>query len=169
MGREMIQTSRILAVFLAILVFVPQALAEGGRDKLGDTLRPGALKIGQQERHYHYFAPQEKSSHPLVLVLHGGGGNGENAAAMTGFTAKAMQEGFIVVYPDGSGRLGDRLLTWNAGHCCGYALEQKIGEAAFFSALIDKFILDHGADPKRVYITGLSNGAMMAHRLGIVL
>ena len=43
---------------------------------------------------------------PLVLVLHGGGGNAANAERMTGFTAVARSEGFIVVYPEG---------TWYAG------------------------------------------------------
>jgi poly(3-hydroxybutyrate) depolymerase len=31
--------------------------------------------------------------------------------------------------------------------------------------LIDKLEHDHPVDPKRVYITGISNGAMMAYRL----
>jgi polyhydroxybutyrate depolymerase len=106
---------------------------------------------------------------PLVLVLHGGGGDALNAEALTGFTDKARREGFIVAYPDGSGRFDRRLLTWNAGHCCGHAMERRVDDVAFIRALIDKLLAEHPVDPRRVYATGISNGAMMSHRLGIEL
>jgi polyhydroxybutyrate depolymerase len=104
-----------------------------------------------------------------VIVLHGGGGNARNAEAMTGFTRKAEREGFIVAYPEGTaaGRLG--LFTWNAGHCCGYAMEQRVDDVGFIGALIDRLQATHRIDPRRVYVTGMSNGAMMSHRLGIEL
>lgn len=105
---------------------------------------------------------------PLVMVLHGGGGNALNTETMTGFSDKANTEGFIVVYPEGTSR-GGALLTWNAGHCCGYAMDQRVNDVAFLSALIDKLSADYPVDPKRVYVTGMSNGAMMTHRLGIEL
>jgi polyhydroxybutyrate depolymerase len=106
---------------------------------------------------------------PLVLVLHGGGGNADNAEKMTGFTDKAAREGFIVAYPEGTGRRKDRLLTWNAGHCCGYAMENRVDDVGFIRALIDKLIDSYPVDPKRIYATGMSNGGMMTHRLGIEL
>lgn len=102
---------------------------------------------------------------PLVIVLHGGGGNDDNAARMTGMSAKADRENFIVVYPDGSGRLGDKLLTWNSGNCCGYAAENNIDDVGFIRALIGKLQTQYPIDAQRIYVTGMSNGAMMAHRL----
>lgn len=106
---------------------------------------------------------------PLVLVLHGGGGNAANAERMTGFTDKAMRESFIVVYPEGSGRLKGRLLTWNAGHCCGYAMDRKVDDVGFIATLIDRLVAEYPVDPDRVFVTGMSNGGMMTHRLGIEL
>jgi len=106
---------------------------------------------------------------PLVLVLHGGGGNADNAEQMTGFTELARKQGFIVVYPEGSGRFNGKLLTWNAGHCCGYAMRQGVDDVGFIAALIDKLVAEQRVDPKRVYVTGMSNGGMMTHRLGIEL
>lgn len=103
---------------------------------------------------------------PLVIVLHGGGGNAEHGESMSGFTPKGAREGFIVAYPDGSGRMKDKLLTWNAGHCCGHAMQSRIDDVGFINALIDRLIRDHPVDPERVYVTGISNGGMMAHRLG---
>ena len=42
----------------------------------------------------------------------------------------------MVVYPVGSGRLGRRLLTWNAGGCCGYAAAQSVDDVGFTLALL---------------------------------
>ena len=39
----------------------------------------------------------------------------------------------------------------------------------FVATLIDTLVRDHGADPVRVYVTGMSNGAMLAHRMGYLL
>jgi len=106
---------------------------------------------------------------PLVLVLHGGGGNAKSAEKVTGFTEKSDKEGFIVVYPEGSGRRKNKLLTWNAGHCCGYAMDNRVDDVGFIRSLIDKLIENDPIDPKRIYVTGMSNGGMMSHRLGIEL
>lgn len=122
------------------------------------------------ERSYLIRTPDESALRngpvPLVLVLHGGGGNAESAERMTGFTDKALKEGFIVAYPDGSGRFRDKLLTWNAGHCCGYAMERDADDVGFVGALIDRLADSYPIDPRRIYATGMSNGGMMAHRLG---
>lgn len=106
---------------------------------------------------------------PLVIVLHGGGGNAANAEKMTGFTAKARQENFIVVYPEGSGRFRRGLFTWNAGHCCGYAMANRVDDVAFVNLLIEHLLEVYAVDERRIYVTGMSNGAMMTHRLGIEL
>jgi polyhydroxybutyrate depolymerase len=106
---------------------------------------------------------------PLVIVLHGGGGNAAIAEAMTGFTEVGRRDGFIVVYPQGSGRRDDVLLTWNARHCCGHAMDQGVDDVGFIRDLIDLLKTRYPIDPRRVYATGMSNGGMMAHRLGIEL
>lgn len=106
---------------------------------------------------------------PLVLVLHGGGGNAENAERMTGFTPLARSENFIVVYPEGTSRGRSRLLTWNAGHCCGYAMQSRVDDVGFLGRLIDEISRQYPVDADRVFVTGMSNGAMMTHRAGIEL
>lgn len=105
---------------------------------------------------------------PLVVVLHGGGGgNGAQVEQQTGFTATADQHGFVVTYPNGTGRT--RLLTWNAGTCCGYARDQRVDDVRFLHAMLDALAAEFRVDPARVYVTGFSNGAMMAYRLGCEL
>lgn len=114
-------------------------------------------------------APPAGQSWPVVLVLHGGGGDAEITERTTGFTAVGQREGFVVVYPEGTGRLGNHLLTWNAGHCCGQAMQRQVDDVGFIRTLIDKLVADYPVDAKRVYATGISNGGMMSHRLGIEL
>ena len=104
---------------------------------------------------------------PVVIVLHGGGGNAENAVRMTGFDRIAARDGIVAVYPEGTSRLPRmRMLTWNAGHCCASAMEASVDDVGFIGAIIDALVSNGRADPARVYVTGMSNGAMMAHRVG---
>jgi polyhydroxybutyrate depolymerase len=105
----------------------------------------------------------------LVVVLHGGGGNAASAISMTGMSDEADREGFLVAYPDGSGRAGDRRLTWNAGTCCGVALDQGVDDVGFVRALIAALRRELDVDPDRIFVTGLSNGAQLAYRLGCEL
>ena len=106
---------------------------------------------------------------PLVVVLHGGGGNARNIEKVTGFSKKADEEGFIVIYPDGSGRFDRTLLTWNGGFCCGYALEHNIDDIGFIRALIEYLEETYTINQDMIYITGASNGGMMSYRLGAEL
>lgn len=110
-----------------------------------------------------------QSQLPLVIVLHGGGGSARQVRLSTGMDTDADEYGFVVAYPNGSGRLDDMLLTWNAGHCCGYALENGVDDVGILRVLIDSLLSHYAIDPQRVYITGMSNGAMMAHRAGAEL
>lgn len=126
------------------------------------------ITADDRERHYVLHAPPDiDASQPasLVLVLHGGGGNAASAKLMSGFSRVADREGFFVVYPDGSGRLGDALLTWNAGNCCGFALASEADDTGFIRALVESLLTELPVDPKRVFVTGMSNGGMMSYRL----
>jgi polyhydroxybutyrate depolymerase len=150
-------------------VLVSAALAAA---PIGYAADRQSLKVGDATRTYVVRTPatlQPGLRVPLVFVLHGGGGNAANAEKMTGFTEKARTGSFIVVYPEGSGRLRRGLFTWNAGHCCGYAMENKVDDVAFISSLIDDLSRRYPVDDKRIYVTGMSNGAMLTHRLGIEL
>lgn len=103
---------------------------------------------------------------PLVVVLHGGGGNAANAIQMTGMSRLAAREGFVAVYPNGTaGRDRGQLLTWNAGHCCASAMTARVDDVGFIARVIETLVQSRRVDAARVYVTGMSNGAMMAHRV----
>jgi len=68
-------------------------------------------------------------------------------------------ERFLAVYPDGTGRMSDRLLTWNAGTCCAYSVVNRVDDVGFTLALLSDLEARQPFDRRRVYATGLSNGA----------
>ncbi len=122
--------------------------------------------------HIHYPVPAPvnlKDGLPLVIVLHGGRSSGEQIAKATRFSAKADKHGFIAVYPDGTGKTEGRRLTWNAGECCDIAMEENANDIAFIEQLIDYMIKFQGANPRHIYLAGMSNGGMLAHRAGAEL
>jgi polyhydroxybutyrate depolymerase len=106
---------------------------------------------------------------PLLNALHGGGGNAAQVQESNGLDAAADEYGVVVAYPDGSGPRGASWLTWNAGHCCAYALENEIDDVGFLQALIESLVAEHAIDAQRVFLTGISNGGMMAYRAGAEL
>jgi len=106
---------------------------------------------------------------PVVLNFHGGGGNARAHRDYVSMDALADREGFIVVYPNGTGRLEEKLLTWNAGLCCGYAMTEKVDDVGFVRALLAALAQRAPIDTARVYATGLSNGAMLSYRLAAQL
>jgi polyhydroxybutyrate depolymerase len=133
----------------------------------------GSLNVDGRKRSYVLHLPSSynnKTKMSLVIVLHGGGGNAENIMTMTDFSTKSDAAGFIVVYPNGTSRFNnDKLLTWNAGNCCGYALDNNVDDVAFIRALIDELLSRLAVDPARIYATGMSNGGMMCYLLGCQL
>jgi polyhydroxybutyrate depolymerase len=102
---------------------------------------------------------------PVVLNFHGGGSNAARHRAYVGMDALADREGFIVVYPNGTGWLAEDYLTWNAGLCCGYAAAEKVDDVGFVRVLLDALGTRAPVDTARVYATGFANGAMMSYRL----
>lgn len=162
---------RLMTIMTLLLLTGLPACA--GADRASGGMTRQTMTYAGTERGYYLHVPARVAASrarvPLVVSLHGGGGNGRIHAMMTGFTAKAEKEGFIVVYPDGSGGLETSLLTWNATHCCAYAMRNQTDDVGFIRALLDKLATELPIDTSRVYATGLSNGGMMAHRLGIEL
>lgn len=102
--------------------------------------------------------------YPLVVVLHGGFGSGANVENQTSLSLLADTNGFIAVYPDGvANSKGTR--TWNAGACCGNSSVENIDDVGFIKQLITSLESTYNINAKRIFATGMSNGAMLANRL----
>jgi polyhydroxybutyrate depolymerase len=125
------------------------------------------LAVGGIDRSYLLHIPAwftADEPQPLVMVFHFYSGTGEDMEKLTGFSELADIYGFLVAYPEGTGPAGET--TWNAGGCCGYAADHNIDEAAFVRAILSDLQMEARIDPKRIYATGLSNGAFLSYRLG---
>ena len=137
------------------------------------ALEKSSVTIGGEVRDFYVHIPPNISDDkllPAVIMLHGGGGNAANAEQQTNFDAVADKYGFMAVYPEGNGAMIKKSIrTWNAGLCCGGAVRSNADDVGFISAIIDALVRDFGADKKRIYATGHSNGAMMSYRLACEL
>ncbi len=132
----------------------------------------GSMVFDNRQRTFLLHLPPNydgRTELPLVIVMHGGGGNAKSAERMTGFSPKSDREGFIVVYPEGTGRFTGTLLTWNSGNCCGYALDNNVNDVRFIRALLEKLQKELKVDSSRIFATGISNGGMMSYWLGCEL
>jgi polyhydroxybutyrate depolymerase len=162
------QSAAASMFLLALLLLIGAAPALAA----SSTLVPGdhtvTLQHGGRERSAIVHVPRqaaERPAFPVVLNFHGGGGHGANQKEYSLLDALAESENFLAVYPNGTGRLSGRLLTWNAGTCCAYSVINKIDDVGFVRALIDRIADNFPIDRRRIYATGMSNGGMMAHRL----
>lgn len=130
---------------------------------------PLSLSSGGTQRTYRLHVPANVSGEvPLVLALHGGGGNSSTMVSVSHWVETADAEGFIVAFPEGVGRMANRA-TWNAGGCCAYAMTHGSEDITFISNLIDHLSAQYPVDPDRVYMAGLSNGGMLTNRAGALL
>lgn len=128
------------------------------------------LHHGGLARTYSLYLPRKYDpgrKYPLVLALHGGGGNAAKWPAYTNscFERLADRDGFILVYPEGiEGQ-------WNDGRQVESfrAQREDIDDVGFLSSLIDHLAGAYPVDRNRIYLLGASNGGMMAGYAGAVL
>jgi polyhydroxybutyrate depolymerase len=143
------------------------ALAVAQAANLGPGDHTRTLTVGGRKRTYLVHVPKSydgKKPYPVVLAYHGGGSNAEQMVRFCGLNETADRAGFLAVYPNGTGRL-EKVLTWNSGNCCGYAMQNNVDDMAFTRALLDDLAKVVQVDARRVYATGMSNGAILAYRL----
>ena len=139
---------------------------------------------GVKERPYWLQVPSAVDGGgplPLVIGLHDNNARPELLRSLTCpdgntgddgcLTALAEREGFVLVMPSGtSAILLEDARGWNAGgggevHCTsGRACEEGIDDVAYLDAVIAEVSRAVAIDEARIYVTGMGNGAAMAHR-----
>jgi poly(3-hydroxybutyrate) depolymerase len=104
----MLGSHRILLISLAVLLLLSLAPVAHAAD---DLSKPGTheyvLKVDDQNRQIKLHVPKKydgKTALPLLLMLHGMGGDNRNTDRQTGFNEKADQETFISVHKTPSPR-----------------------------------------------------------------
>ncbi len=150
------RSTRSIATLLSML----PAIAVSATDPLKTFGEARTMMHDGIERAFLLRLPQgvhDVAGLPLVLVLHGGHGSGEKVARVTAFADAADRHGFVAVFPDAVGT------HWNDGRGQPGETADDVG---FLSALAADLAREFELDRRRVYATGISNGGMMALRLG---
>ena len=101
----------------------------------------------------------EVQKHPLIVNLHGFGGNKNALYDYSHFDVIAEENDVIVVYPQGYEN------SWNAGWCCGDAKDEGLDDVGFITELIEHVSSNFSVDSSRIYSSGHSNGCAMTHKL----
>ena len=129
----------------------PQELVQGDR----------TLSSGGRTRRFRLVVPKSALGHPAPMVfnLHGLVETAEMQQYYSQMDEKAAARGMISVYPQGA------LNSWNAGECCGRAMDMKLDDVRFLRTLVRELGEELCIDRARVYATGMSNGAIMSYRL----
>ena len=127
----------------------------------------GQIQTGGRTRRYLLYVPDSydpEEPSPLVITIHGFAQWPAHQQRLSGWNQLADEDGFLVVYPRGTGFP----LRWNAGPL-EEDLEKTQGEVEFISDLIDQLSEAYTIDQDRIYVNGMSNGGGMTHLLACQL
>lgn len=161
--RALVMASMLLCVGLPpLLVFVSSA-ASYSENRTTGTIRTSA----GQTREYILHVPGSYDRNrpaPLVISMHGAMNWPSFQMALSQWNALADAEGFIVVYPAGTGG-GPKTFTLDGLPSAG----RRAPDIVFISELIDTIEAAYNIDPARIYANGLSNGGGMTYALSCTL
>ena len=128
------------------------------------TVVTAGLTVDGRERRFTFRLPTAASGDmPLLLALHGNhpDATGQIMREWTSFDQQADAWGFAIAYPDGVGG------CWADGRGVTTADEAGVDDVVFLRAIIHWSAQRYGTAADRAVVAGLSNGAFMAHRMGI--
>lgn len=151
-------TGRFLVPMLAGL-----ALAAAG-PAVGARVEAATWTVGGVERTFRVATPDGwdgQTPLPLVLALHPFGSNGDAFLRSSGWLEVSDRHRVMVVSPDGSRRAGASGFNWNSYTFDGSGPD----DLGFLAALPAEVARRWSVASTRVYVTGFSNGAMMASTL----
>jgi polyhydroxybutyrate depolymerase len=135
-------------LFALLAVAALLAVGPAAADELTIATRDGVRRA--------IVLPARERAAPTVIVLHGAATTASLTAGWSGFAEAAARHGFAAVFPQGI------FTVWNDGRRDGFAKADDVG---FLRALVGKLVGRGIADPRRVYLAGISNGGMMTLRM----
>ena len=162
------------AIDVATRVMPDGAYTVATRDR-GPPVNAARQRPGSFEAHafsndagtrvYKVYIPAGSFDAPpaMIVMLHGCTQSADDFAAGTQMNRLADEHGFLVVYPEQAARA-------NASKCWNWFKPQDqlhgAGEPSLIAGIVGEVARRHGADPRRIFVAGLSAGAAMAVVLG---
>ncbi|MBN2298615.1 MAG: polyhydroxybutyrate depolymerase [Deltaproteobacteria bacterium] len=154
-----------IIVCISICLFAAVPLMAEDPYLTGTLLKDTIAHKGMERSFLVYMPDGDISGKPLIMVLHGSKGTGEDIRKQSGyqFDVLADTEKFAVVYPDGYKNHwnGCRNAPKDAAH------KKDIDDVGFLLALTDLCAGRWHTDPAVIYAAGFSNGAHMCYRLAM--
>src|SRR3989449_5729189 len=123
----------------------------------------GTIVSSGKKREYLLYVPRSydrTKPTPLVISLHGAGMWGAAQKETSQWNKVAEDQGFVVVYPSGTGAPR----VWHEDGGAGPSRDVR-----FISELIDPLEARYNIDPGMIYANGLSNGGGMSFALSCTL
>lgn len=165
-------TKRLLILLLPLALLLAGAYLyflyapAPARPALSTALQHGRIQVGDRQRDYAFHVPAKLPAQaPLLFVLHGSLQNIDDIRRYSTyeFERLADEHGFIVVYPQG---FKD---NWNdCRRVADYpARTRNIDDLGLLAALVQRFASEHGADPRRAFLVGYSNGGQLGLRAAL--
>jgi len=133
-----------------------------------------SMPVDGRDRTFIFVTPngyQPGETRPIVFFFHGAGGRAEQAARTYGWAEKAEAENFFAAFPQGlpvrPDMEGSFLLNPNIWRDQRAGLPfASIDDVHYFETLLNALEGALAIDPRRIYVTGFSNGAGMTFTLG---
>lgn len=137
----------------ALLAVLISLLACGARADVLDKASKESFEFAAVKRSYSLFAPPTAAATgaPLLVLLHGSFGNG--AGIVSSWIPVAEQEGIVLAGPDARER---------------EAWQLRADGPEFIRALIDNVAIKHSIDRSRIYLFGVSGGAVYSLTLSML-
>lgn len=142
---------------------------------VGGAWTEDSIEVGGEQRWYRIYRPKGLPPLPAaVVLLHGGGQSMRKifrpyAGGTRAWVEVAERHSFLLIVPNGvNPETGDAKgdnQQWNDLRPATVRRKSPADDVSFIAALLDWAGAEYGIDPRRVYVTGASNGGMMAHRL----
>jgi poly(hydroxyalkanoate) depolymerase family esterase len=143
-----------LALLVTWLAFAPPASAAALTEVTNFGTNPSNLRM-------YEYVPDRVAAHPAILVVvHYCGGSGPAMFSGTEFASLADQLGFIVVYPS----------VTRSSLCFDVSQPQALthngsSDPVGIVSMVSYIEQHNNGDSSRVYVTGISSGAMMTNVL----
>lgn len=171
--------------FLFSLIFAMSCSGDGSADEppcncsidciencTSSLLTNLTIEVDGIDRSFDVFLPSTyefSSELPVIIDLHGFTSNASEQRSISNFIDLAEDNTILMVWPEALATGTSCVLEGVSGKYWNADWGAETNDVNFIDQLIDQLLLDYDIDPKRVYVTGVSNGGFMTYSIACEL